>query len=207
MAVDREAIVAALGVPGLLPRASLLPPGLEEVPAPAAPDWAALPFVVRRQQAAEVLRAAGSEAPIRLRVAMPDGPGYRLIFAHLARDWRAVGVTAERVGAGDASADLRFVDKVAPAAMAAWYLRNFTCDTNRVCSPEADAALAAARETQNVIERRQSLANADGLIGAAAIFVPIAAPVRWALVAPRLTGFRRNMFARHAPAELIENRS
>jgi hypothetical protein len=37
--------------------------------------------------------------------------------------------------------------------------------------------------------------------------VPIAAPVRWTLVAPRLTGFRRNMFARHPPAELIEVRN
>jgi oligopeptide transport system substrate-binding protein len=210
MAVDRDAIVAALAIPGLLPRASLLPPGLEEVPAPAAPDWAAVPFVLRRQQAAAALRtlaAPAGDQPIRLRVAMPDGPGYRLIFAYLARDWRAVGVTAERVAATDATADLRFVDTVAPAAMAAWYLRNFTCEANRVCSAEADAALAAARETPNMAERRQLLANADALIGGAAIFVPIAAPVRWALVAPRLTGFRRNMFARHAPAELIEEGS
>jgi hypothetical protein len=33
--------------------------------------------------------------------------------------------------------------------------------------------------------------------------VPIAAPVRWSLVSPRLTGFRRNVFGRHAPGELI----
>ncbi|HEX9932041.1 MAG TPA: ABC transporter substrate-binding protein, partial [Allosphingosinicella sp.] len=203
MAVDRDGIVAALAVPGLIARATLLPPGLEEVPAPAAPDWIAAPLVVRRQEAARTLAAAAGEGgPLRLRVAMPEGPGYRLIFALLRRDWRAVGVDAERVAPG-APADLRFIDSVAPATMAAWYLRNFACEGARLCSSEADAALAAARETQNRAERQSFLAAADRAITDAALFVPIAAPVRWSLVSPRLTGFRRNPFARHAPGELI----
>lgn len=206
MAVDRDGIVAALAVPGLGARATLLPPGLEEVPGPAAPDWGTTPLAARRPEAARTLAsasaAAADPAPLRLRVAMPEGPGYRLIFAILRRDWRAIGVEAERV-APDADADLRFVDSVAPATMAAWYLRNFTCDRARPCSPEADAALASARETQDVGERRALLAKADRLMTDAILFVPIAAPVRWSLVSPRLTGFRRNVFGRHAPGELI----
>jgi len=202
MAVDRDGIVAALAVPGLLPRSTLLPPGLEEVPQPAAPDWAGAPLLVRRQQAAQAIPAATDGVPLRLRVAMPEGPGHRIVFAHLRRDWRAIGVEAERVAA-DADADLRFVDSVAPAMMTAWYLRHFTCDRSRLCSTEVDAALAAARETPSVAERRALLGKADGLIRDATLFVPIAAPVRWSLVSPRLTGFRRNMFGRHAPGELI----
>ncbi|HYJ28875.1 MAG TPA: ABC transporter substrate-binding protein [Allosphingosinicella sp.] len=202
MALDREGIAASLAVPGLLPRATLLPVGLEEVPQPAAPDWGGAPLLVRRQEAARALAPAAGDVPLRLRVAMPEGPGYRLVFAQLRRDWRAVGVEAERVAA-DADADLRFVDSVAPAMMTAWYLRNFTCEQRRLCSPEADAALAAARETSSVAERRALLAKADGMITQAVLFVPIAAPVRWSLVSPRLTGFRRNMFGRHAPGELI----
>jgi oligopeptide transport system substrate-binding protein len=202
MALDRDGIAASLAVPGLLPRATLLPVGLEEVPQPAAPDWAGAPLLVRRQEAARTLAPADGDVPLRLRVAMPEGPGYRLVFAQLRRDWRAIGVEAERVAA-DADADLRFVDIVAPAMMTAWYLRNFTCDRSPLCSPEADSALAAARETSSVPERRALLAKADGMITQAALFVPIAAPVRWSLVSPRLTGFRRNMFGRHAPGELI----
>lgn len=202
MAIDRDGIVAALAVPGLLPRTTLLPPGLEEVPQPAAPDWAALPLLLRRQGAARAIEDLAEGVPIRIRVAMPEGPGYRLVFAHLRRDWRAIGVEAERV-ATDADADLRFIDSVAPAMMTAWYLRNFTCERIRLCSADADAALAAARETPSVAERRALLAKADAQIGDAVLFVPIAAPVRWSLVSPRLTGFRRNMFGRHAPGELI----
>jgi len=199
MALDRDAMVAALGVPGLLARVSLLPPGLEEVPQPAAPDWTAVPLVVRRQEARTL---TASEAPLRLTVAMPEGVGYRLVFAYLRRDWRAIGVETERV-APDADADVRFIDRVAPATMTAWYLRHFTCELNRLCSAQADQALAAARETPSVPERRALLAKADALMTEAVLFVPIAAPVRWSLVSPRITGFRRNVFGRHAPSELI----
>jgi peptide/nickel transport system substrate-binding protein len=202
MALDRDAIVATLAVPGLLPRASLLPPGLEEAPQPAAPDWTAAPLVLRRREAARTLEEAGGDATLRVRVAMPEGQGYRLIFAHIRRDWRAIGVETERVAA-DADADLRFIDGVAPAAMAAWYLRHFTCERSRLCSPAADEALAAARETTVVAERRALLAKADAIMAQVVLFVPIAAPVRWSLVSPRLTGFRRNPFGRHAPGELI----
>jgi peptide/nickel transport system substrate-binding protein len=113
-----------------------------------------------------------------------------------------VGVEAERVAPG-MEAELRFVDLTAPAFMTAWYLRNFTCDRGPVCSPEADQALALARETPNVAERRAQLALADALLRDTAAFVPIASPVRWNLVSARMTGFRPNPFGRHAPGELI----
>jgi peptide/nickel transport system substrate-binding protein len=202
MAVDRDSIAEALAVPGLAARTALLPSGLQEVGQPATPDWAAAPLVLRRQEAARVLAGLGEGEPLRLRVAMPEGPGYRLIFAHLKRDWRAVGVEAERVALG-MEAELRFVDLPAPAFMTAWYLRNFTCDLVPVCSAEADEALALARENPNVAERRAQLALADALLRDTVSFIPIASPIRWNLVSPRMTGFRRNPFARHALGELI----
>ena len=202
MALDRDGIVAALGATGLVPRTALLPPGLEEVPAPAQAEWASSPLPERRAFARRAIADLAGGEPVRLRVAIPDGPGYRLLFAFLRRDWRAIGVEAERVPA-DAGADLRLLDSVAPATMAAWYLRQFTCDRGRACDGGADAALAAARETRDPAERRALLAKADAILSDAAIFVPIAAPVRWSLVSPRLTGFRRNKFGLHAPGELI----
>jgi peptide/nickel transport system substrate-binding protein len=209
MAIDRDSIVAALAVPTMAQRGTLLPPGLEEVPQPAPVDWMALPLPERRLRAAVVLRdaragEAAAPGPLRIRVAMPEGLGYRLIFAFLRRDWRAIGVEAERV-APDSDADLRFVDAVAPATMAAWYLRQFTCDRSAVCDPAADEALAAARQATTVSDRRNLLTKADLLLTDLAVFVPIASPVRWSLVSPRLTGFQPNFLARHPPGELIAN--
>ena len=205
MAIDREGMLSALAVPGLAPRASLLPAGLEEAPAATVPAWAALPLPARRIEARDTLARIGEGEPIRLRVAMPPGLGYRLIFAFLKRDFRVVGVEAEAVRPG-APADLRFVDMVAPTTMPTWYLRQFTCDRGRPCTPEADAALAIARETLNHTERLEQIAEADRLMTNAALFVPISAPVRWSLVTARLTGFRRNPFGLHSPLELIAAR-
>jgi oligopeptide transport system substrate-binding protein len=202
MAIDRAAIVGALAVPGLQPRDSLLPPGIAELPRPALPDWALSPFATRRATAAAAIAALEGEKPLALRVAMPDGPGYDLVFAYLRRDWAAIGVDARRVPRSG-EADLRFLDEVAPIHLASWYLRHFSCDASRVCDVGADAMMAAARVAPTPGERRGFLANADALLTSAAAFIPIAAPVRWSLVSPRLTGFRPNPFGHHPAGELV----
>lgn len=206
MAVDRDALVAALAVPELQPRISLLPTGVEELPQPTIPGWAANPLPIRRQIAAGTIAGLGREKPLTLRVAMPDEPGYRLLFAHLRRDWRLIGIEAELVEPQDRKADLRLVDQIAPALLASWYLRRFACDASPACSEEADAALEVARNAPNNAMRQANLAAADRLLEAAAAFIPLAAPVRWSLVSPRLTGFSPNVFARHLPGNLVAAR-
>jgi oligopeptide transport system substrate-binding protein len=205
MAIDRAALVAALGVPNLAPRTSLLPAGVDELPQPTLPAWDASPLPERQNQARALLAAVTDGEPLRLRIAMPDGPGYRLLFAYLRRDWRAIGVEAEAVGP-DERADLKLIDEVAPALLASWYLRRFTCQTSAVCSAEADTALAAARSAANPAERQSRLAEADRLLTGLSPFVPLAAPVRWSLVSPRLTGFQPNPFAIHFPSGLVASR-
>ena len=202
MAINRVQLVEALGVPDLQPRASILPPGLEELPNPATPAWRGTPLAERRAGARQAIEPAAEGEDLTLRVAIPDGPGYRLLFAHLRRDWRAIGVTAEPVPY-DADADLRLVDAVAPAGLAAWYLRRFTCDAAPVCSEEADEQLEAARVAPTAAERQALLARADALLAEAVPFIPLAAPVRWSLVAPRLTGFQVNPFGRHFAGSLV----
>lgn len=206
MALDRDALVGALAVPNLAPRTSLLPTGVEEQPTPALPAWAGDPLPARRAAARAILagRIDGDDPP-KLRVRMPDGPGARLIFAYLRRDWRAVGVDAEQVGPAD-RADLVFLDEVAPASLASWYLRHFTCQASMVCSAEADAALETARNARSFGERRDALASADRLLTDAVPFIPLAAPVRWSLVSPRLTGFQPNPFAIHFIGSLVAPR-
>jgi peptide/nickel transport system substrate-binding protein len=205
MAIDRAAIAGALQVPELAPRLSLLPGGIAELPNPAAPAWAADPLPARRAAAAAIISRLAGDNPPTLRVAVPDSPGYRLVFAYLRRDWRAIGIEAERVEFGE-RADLRLADEVAPANLATWYLRHFTCDRSRVCSTEADVALEAARNTLSMQERQQLLAEADRLLTEAVPFIPIAGPVRWSLVSPRLTGFRPNPFSRHFAGALVAAR-
>jgi peptide/nickel transport system substrate-binding protein len=200
MAIDREGLIEALGAPGMEARITIVPPGLEELPRPTLPDWAGGSLSARRAAAAAAITALPS--PPRLRVAMPDGPGYRILFARLRRDWRLIGVEAERV-APTAPAELRLVDGVAPAVLATWYLRHFTCDSSAICSPDADAALVAARAAPSLRERQAHLAKADGILSVRTPFIPLATPVRWSLVSRRLTGFRPNMFARHPAVTLI----
>jgi oligopeptide transport system substrate-binding protein len=202
MAVDRPALAAALGVPGLQPRQSLLPPGIEGLAQVSAPAWIRDPLPARQARAAALLGAAGAGGRLTVRIALPDGVGYRLLFARLRRDWAAVGVETVRVPAG-AAADLRLVDEVAPAGLASWYLRHFSCDASRICDPAADEMMAAARIAPDAASRRGLLANADRILAGLGPFIPLTAPVRWSLVAPRLTAFRPNAFGRHPIAELI----
>jgi peptide/nickel transport system substrate-binding protein len=189
-------------VPDLAPRETILSLGIEELAAPAVPGWAAGPLPMRRAEAARIVASVAAEEPMRLRVALPEGPGYKLIFAHLRRDWRAIGLDAQPVP-DEAAADLRFVDAVAPANLATWYLRRFSCGASAVCSAEADALLATARETQNPAERQALLAQADRLLTDITPFISLTAPVRWSLVSPRLSGFQANPFARRFLGGLV----
>jgi peptide/nickel transport system substrate-binding protein len=168
---------------------------------PAQPFWAAMPLAQRRAVAARTIAALGP-APLELRVAVPDGPGYHILFAYLRAGWRTIGVEALAVGPGE-TADLRMVDEVAPATMASWYLRNFTCAASPVCDAEADAAMDAARIAPTISDRRDLLSEADQRLRDVTAFIPLAAPVRWSLVSRRLTGFESNIFGYHAAGELI----
>ena len=203
MAIDRQALAAALNVPGLQVRESLLPPGVEGLTRVSAPAWIRDPLPDRQARAKAFLGdAAGEGGRLTVRVALPDGPGLSLLFARLRRDWAAIGVAAVRVPAG-APADLRLIDEVAPAGLASWYLRHFTCEASKVCDPAADEMMALARIAPDAATRRGLLANADRILARLGPFIPLTAPVRWSLVAPRLTGFRPNAFGRHPVGELI----
>jgi peptide/nickel transport system substrate-binding protein len=206
MAIDRDGLAAAIAAPRLSGRLSLVAPGVQELPGPALPDWAAMPLAERQDAAARLVAGLRSTSTIHIRVAMPDAPGNRLLFAYLRRDWRAIGVEAERVAMG-APADLLLIDEVAPTNAASWYLRHFTCDASAICDAEADKALQAARAASATADRQAQLAAADRILTALVPFIPLTAPVRWSLVSQRLTGFRPNPFARHPAVTLIAEES
>ncbi len=218
MALDRAALGAALGIPGWRPALEILPPGLTDLAEPTRPFWAQAFANVRGSDRQAISRRTatarsivgmwrarnGIDGPIRISLAMPAGPGSRLLFAAVHRQWRAIGIAAERVGPRDA-ADLRLIDSVAPVDQADWYLAHFSCARGRPCSEEADEALDVAHQTTDPILRARMIAEAEQRLTAIAPFIPIAQPVRWSLAAPDLAGFRLNAHAVHPLAPLIGN--
>jgi peptide/nickel transport system substrate-binding protein len=201
-AIDRNALVAALRVPNLAPRATVLEPGLDGVPAPAAPAWFGTPLFNRfpglQDQA---MRLFGTTQTPTIRVALPEGPGADLLLQRLQQDWGALGLTVERAP-GAASADFALVDEVAPSSSPAWFVRRFRCEIVPLCDAETDELLAAARQTLVPAQRYALLAQAAARIDDAQLFIPLTAPVRWSLVSTRIRGFAGNRYARHTLSNL-----
>jgi peptide/nickel transport system substrate-binding protein len=201
-ALDRDTFVAALGVPGLAPRATLLEAGLDGLPPPVAPAWTATPYAERvpALQAQANKLFPKPEKPT-IRVALPDGPGADLLFQLLQRDWGQLGFTIERTKSA-AAADFALIDQVAPSSSVAWFVREFRCGVAPVCSSDADALMDGARQSPVLARRYALLAQAAALIDSQQLFLPIAAPVRWSLVSDRIQSFAGNRYARHTLTDL-----
>ena len=201
-AIDREALVRALNVPGLAARATVLEPGLDGMPAPVQPAWFSIPMAERRPQLiAEANRLFPDGEKPTIRIAAPQGPGADRLIRRLGADWGALGFKVER-SATPRTADLRLIDLVAPSPSSAWFLREFRCDAVPVCDDEADDLLAAAREALVPAQRYALLAQAAGRIDDGHLFFALAAPVRWSLVSDRVLGFAGNRYARHTLTDL-----
>ena len=194
--IDRDALVAALAVPGLAPRATLLQSGLEGLAPPAQPEWSAVPLGERAAALAADARAIESDERLSLAIDLPGGPGGDVLFRRLAADWRAIGIDLVRAAKGT-PADLRLVDAVAPSYSPAWFVRSFRCTVRPLCSAEADEMMDAGRAATVADQRAAFLREASRLIEEDVLFLPLAAPVRWSLVGNRIQGFAENIVARH----------
>ena len=137
---------------------------------------------------------------------MPGGPGSKILFAMLQRQWRAIGIEAVLVRSTD-GADLRLIDEVAPTDQADWYLSWFLCSRGKPCSEEADKAFETALTTSDPDLRARMIADAERRLAELAPFIPIAQPLRWSLAQPDLAGFRLNARAVHPLAPLIGNQN
>ena len=205
-AVDREALIAALRVPGLAPRATILEPGLEGVLVTVSPAWMATPIEERRAAlAAEATRLLGGEKPA-VRLFVSSGPGGDILFDRLAADWGFLGLTVERAR-NAAGSDFRLLDSVAPSTSPAWFLRQFRCGSVPVCDAEANELMEAARSTSIPAQRSALLLQAAARLDEAQLFIPLTAPIRWSLVSPRIEGFVGNRYARHTLTELQQRSS
>ena len=196
-AINRDALIAELNVPGLVARTTVLQAGLEGGSTPVAPAWTAAPLAERRPAlVTEAKRLLGDAEETVIAIALPTGPGADLVFARLAADWAPLGIALERAGEGR-PADLRLIDQVAPSSSPAWFVRTFRCSVARICLDDADKLMDSARDTPIAIQRAALLAEAGRLIDLENLFMPLAAPIRWSLVSDGVQGFAENIFARH----------
>ena len=201
-ALDRDSFVEALGVPGLTPRATVLEPGLDGLPAPAVPAWTATPYADRiaaLQSQASKLFSKGSKPKIR--ILLPNGPGSNLLLQLLQRNWGQLGFTVE-LARSEEAADFGLIDEVAPSTSPSWFVRHFRCGKVSVCDPQADQLMDGARQSPVPAQRYALLGQAAALIDAGELFIPITAPVRWSLVSARIQNFAGNRYARHTLSEL-----
>ncbi|MFS0736823.1 ABC transporter substrate-binding protein [Sphingomonas sp. 1P06PA] len=207
MAIDRQRIATLFGAREWRIETALVPAGTAEIATPTQPGWLPLDLVARADRAkaqVAVWRAAAAEPPAPLRVAMPAGPGARLLFALIRQDWSRIGVEAVAVPTG-ARADLRLIDSVAPGDGASWWLSRFRCGDSPICSEQSDLALDAAHAAPTLEERARWLREAEARLSDLVPFIALAQPLRWSLVAPGLDGWRDNPRAAHPLIHLREN--
>lgn len=192
-ALDRTAVLAAF-LPEWTPVTQLLPEQLDSAAPPFRPGWIALPPGERLLTAQRLVQGwrATHAGPLRLRLALPGGPGGTLLYGTLGASLKRMGIAPVRVGPRDA-ADLRLIDAVAPYDSARWYLATACAP----CGAEAQTAITAARAAPTTALRAQRIAEADAALAADGAFIVIARPLRWSLVALRLDGWQGNARAWH----------
>jgi ABC-type transport system substrate-binding protein len=204
MAIDRDALIAPLGLGGWVATTRIVGPGMADDPGTVGERWAGIGIEERRIQAAvrvgrwrAAQAEAGSSGPVRLRIALPVGPGANQLFAQLQNDLRLIGVEAEQVGPDD-DAELRLIDSVARYPRVGWFLNQLSCATRRgLCSSEADRLASEALRTGDPAIRADLLGDAEAELTRANVFIPFGAPIRWSLVRGDAAGFTPNRWNIH----------
>ncbi|MCG7347635.1 ABC transporter substrate-binding protein [Sphingomonas sp. ACRSK] len=193
-AFDRSAIAAGVREEWT-PATTLLPAQLDSAAAPAAFPWPATPTedTIGQARARVAIWMADHPDMAPLRIALPQGPGGNLLWRGIARSLRAIGLPVERVAIDAPDADLRLVDKVAPLDSGRWYLDNACV----ACDPMIRSIIDSAADAPDAETRGRLLADGDAALAADASFVPIALPLRWSLVSPRLRAWAPNPRAWH----------
>jgi peptide/nickel transport system substrate-binding protein len=201
MAIDRSGIAAALAIPGWDARATIRAPSNDPgAVAVIYPAWIDLSVDQRLDQARRIVRAwreRHSDAVPLLRIALPAGPGARILYARLHRDLGAAGIQTRLVPLTD-EAELRLIDEVAPSGDPAWYLRRLSCGRGLDCPDNAPALIAALADADTPDANARAFAAAEEAITRAAGFIALGQPIRWSLTRTPTAGLRPNARARHS---------
>ena len=205
MAIDRGKLVAPFNVNGWQDTTRIVAPGTPRDLGTNGERWEAMAMEQRQAEGARRVRAWRAEhgnAPVTLRVAMPEGPGADSVFDSIRADLAAAGIGLRRV-ADTAPADLAWMDKEARFAGASWYLNQFNCKLDRgLCSPEADARVKESLTAPDVATSSALLAEAEAELTAANVYIPFGVPLRWSLVRGNVEGFEPNNWGVHPLSSL-----
>ncbi|HEX4848084.1 MAG TPA: ABC transporter substrate-binding protein [Novosphingobium sp.] len=199
MAIDREALAGAINLAGWLVTTRVVNPGLPGDDGTIGERWAGRSLEERRALATSRVTAwkGRSGGAVSLRIALGPGPGHDLLFERIAADFKAIGLSAVRVGA-DADADLRLIDTVATYSSAQWFLNRLSCASlPAACSPAADRFAEQALTEPDPAKRAELFSQAEAQLTVANSYIPFGAPVRWSLVGGGVTGFAPNRLAVH----------
>lgn len=193
MAIDRPRMLTAFKNVAWQERLTIVPGDLEDRGKVAPPDWAQLPVAERRASAQRIIGQWKAEnGEVRpLRIAMPEGPGSRILFAWLQADLAAIGLKAKRVDP-DTPADFQLIDRLADASSAEWYLGQLSCGNAPVCDADADTLLVAARSAQTAGERQRLFGEAEAAYQELRNFIPLGNPLRWSAYRTGLYGYAPN---------------
>ncbi|SEH18860.1 ABC-type transport system, substrate-binding protein [Sphingopyxis sp. YR583] len=205
-AVRRERLIEAFGLAEWQPQVTLRPSlyTRDGGPAPLMPAWAdydEASRIAQAKRAVDAWRSAGRDIE-PLRIAVPDTPGGRILFAYVSADFKAIGVPSLRVPMAS-TADLRLIDEVAPNDDALWALRRLSCRRDTLCNREAQEVIDQATANIDAGQRRVQVNEAEAVLGRYTPFIPLATPLRWSVASQRLTGFRANGRAQHPLNHLI----
>lgn len=205
-AVRRERLIGAFGLQEWEPQLTLRPDLYSRAagPAPLLPAWADFDEQSRFVQAKRVVDAwrAGGREIETLRIAVPDTPGGRILYAYIAADFTRLGVPSRRVPAG-AAADLRLIDEVMPNDDALWGLRRLSCRPDTFCHRDAQERIDEAGAATTAADRARLIGEAEELLANHSPFIPLATPLRWSVASQRLTGLRANGRGQHPLNRLI----
>ncbi|MFN4113789.1 MAG: ABC transporter substrate-binding protein [Sphingomonadaceae bacterium] len=199
MAIDRSQLMQPFNVGGWVATTRIVAPGLPDDGGGVPERWADLDIEKRqslaRQRASAWERANGKK--VALTVFLPAGPGSDRLFAQVQRGLAAAGISARRAEREDAS-DLVLKDRLARFAGARWFLNQFNCrSTDGPCSEGADALVRQSLAVATPAEQASLLAEAERLMLAENLFIPLGAPIRWSLVRGGVRGFQENRWSVH----------
>ncbi|MDA7787714.1 ABC transporter substrate-binding protein [Sphingomonadaceae bacterium] len=203
MAIDRSDLMAPFNIGGWVSTTRILPTVAVGEPLAGEERWASISLEERQAIARRRIltwRAANDRQDselVMLSIAMPAGPGSDLLLRELAADLEPIGVGLE-LAEDPASADLRLIDRAARFAGERWYLNQFNCSLgNGLCSDLADDRLAEAETAADPVAYADLLAEAEAALVETNAYIPLGAPVRWALVRGQIDGFAENPWALH----------
>ena len=204
LAIDRDSLMTPLGIGQWQTMTRIVPLGLERYQPLIGDRWADLSLDQRREMArGRIVRwRQENETLPELRIAMPRGPGSRLVFGRIRRDLASIGLQSRMV-APDAKADLKLIDEVANYRQPGWFLNQLACAVRPVCNEQGDVLLAQARRAVDPVVRMTRMAEAEVAITSANTFIPLGAPVRFSLVRGNVPGFAITADGWHALPDLV----